>query len=317
VNFGCEILKIIPGYVSTEIDARLSFDTKATISAAKRVIKLYEEAGIGKDRVLVKVASTWEGIDAVKTLQKEGIHCNCTLLFNLAQAIACGDAKATLISPFVGRILDWHKKANPGKIYDSHEDPGVVSVTKIFNYLKKFNYKTAVMGASFRNTGEILELAGCDKLTIAPKLLEELQTMHDITVHKRLDASQLDDMDIQKIEMNEKTFRWMMNEDPMATDKLAEGIRKFAEDLDKLEHNLITLLSAPQTHKANADDAIIKVDHATDNLEQNGSNKIQTEGDHKTEGDNKTEADEKDHKNSESMHEEPKADAAHPVEATQ
>jgi transaldolase len=233
VTFGAEILKLIPGYVSTEIDARLSFDTTATVTAAKRVMKLYEEIGIGKDRVLIKIASTWEGIEAGKKLEKEGIHCNLTLLFSLAQAIACGDAKATLISPFVGRILDWHKKS-AGRDFLPHEDPGVTSVTQIYNYLKKYGYATIIMGASFRNIGEILELAGCDKLTIAPKLLEELKAS-DASVPKRLDATQLEDMDIKGIDMNEKTFRWMMNEDPMATEKLAEGIRKFAEDIIKVE----------------------------------------------------------------------------------
>jgi len=248
VNFGAEILKIIPGYVSTEIDARLSFDNKACVAAAKRLIKLYEEVGVAKDRVLIKIASTWEGIEACKELEKAGIHCNLTLVFSLAQAIACGDAKATLISPFVGRILDWHKKANPGKVYQAHDDPGVVSVTQIYNYLRKFEYKTIVMGASFRNVEEIMELAGCDKLTIAPKLLDELQSMADHSVPKRLDATKLEDLDIEPIDMNEKMFRWMLNEDPMATEKLSEGIRKFAEDLIHLEAKITKIFESGQAN---------------------------------------------------------------------
>ena len=233
VNFGKAILKIVPGRVSTEVDARLSFDTKATIAKARKIIKLYEKAGIPRERILIKIASTWEGIKAAETLQKEGINCNLTLLFSLAQAIACAEGGIKLISPFVGRILDWFKK-NTGKDYTAAEDPGVLSVTAIYNYYKKFGYKTEVMGASFRNKGEITELAGCDLLTISPGLLGELQASSDKIVRK-LDAKEAKKLKLTKIEMNEKTFRWMMNEDAMATEKTAEGIRKFGEDIVKLE----------------------------------------------------------------------------------
>lgn len=235
VNFGVEISKIVPGYVSTEVDARLSFDTEATIAKARRLIELYKEAGVDKSRILIKIAATWEGIEAAKVLEKEGITCNLTLIFSIAQAIACAEAGCTLISPFVGRIMDWHKKAEGKDKYEPHEDPGVVSVTAIFNYYKKFGYNTIVMGASFRNTEEILELAGCDRLTISPQLLEELSASTEPVVQK-LDASKSATMSISKIEMNEKVFRWMMNEDPMATEKLAEGIRNFAADIVKLEN---------------------------------------------------------------------------------
>ena len=233
VNFGKAILKIVPGRVSTEVDARLSFDSKATIAKARKIIKLYEKAGIGRERILIKIASTWEGIKAAEVLQKEGINCNLTLLFSLAQAIACAEGGIKLISPFVGRILDWHKK-NSGKEYSAVEDPGVISVTAIYNYYKKFGYKTEVMGASFRSKGEITELAGCDLLTISPSLLGELAGTSD-TIERKLDAKVAKKLTIDKIEMNEKTFRWMMNEDPMATEKTAEGIRKFGEDIVKLE----------------------------------------------------------------------------------
>jgi len=241
VNFGLEILKIVPGRVSTEVDARLSFDTEASVRKARELIRLYEEAGIPRERILIKVASTWEGIKAAEIIEKEGIHCNLTLLFSQVQAIACAEAGVRLISPFVGRILDWHKKERGVSEIAAPEDPGVVSVTQIFNYYKKFGYPTQVMGASFRNIGEIFELAGCDLLTIAPKLLKELeQTEGRLT--KKLDADAAMTMDIEKITVDEKSFRWMMNEDAMATEKLAEGIRNFTKDLVKLEKQIAPLL---------------------------------------------------------------------------
>ncbi|MGC8864149.1 MAG: transaldolase [Bacteroidales bacterium] len=234
VNFGIEILQIIPGRVSTEVDARLSFDTKGTIAKARELIRLYEEAGYSRERILIKIAATWEGIRAAEVLEKEGIHCNLTLLFSLVQAIACAEARVTLISPFVGRILDWHRKErNLGEV-GPEEDPGVQSVTEIYNYYKKFGYKTEVMGASFRNTGEIVALAGCDLLTIAPSLLKELE-QSDAKVEKRLDSERARQLDITPVHPDEKLFRWLLNEDAMATEKLAEGIRRFAADLRKLE----------------------------------------------------------------------------------
>mmetsp|Transcript_5167 Transcript_5167/g.14880 ORF Transcript_5167/g.14880 Transcript_5167/m.14880 type:complete len:299 (-) Transcript_5167:243-1139(-) len=235
VNFGTEITKIVPGYVSTEVDARLSFDTETTIKKARRIIELYKEAGIDKSRILIKIASTWEGIQAAKVLEKEGITCNLTLIFSIAQAIAVAEVGGTLISPFVGRIMDWYKKNDGVDGYEPANDPGVKSVTKIYNYYKKHGYKTIVMGASFRNTEEILELAGCDRLTIAPALLEKLTAATD-PVEKKLDAEKAAEMDTAKIDMDEKTFRWMMNEDAMATEKLAEGIRNFSKDIVKLEN---------------------------------------------------------------------------------
>lgn len=234
VNFGLEILKIVPGRVSTEVDARLSFDLEGSLARARHIIALYEKAGIDRKRVLIKLASTWEGIKAAEILEKEGIHCNMTLLFSLAQAIACAEAHVTLISPFVGRILDWHKKNEGVASYPPQEDPGVKSVTTIFNYYKKFGYKTQIMGASFRNKEEILELAGCDLLTIAPSLLEELKTGKG-TVAKKLDAAKAKQAGIEKMHLDEKTFRYMLNDDAMATEKLAEGIRNFAKDIVKLE----------------------------------------------------------------------------------
>jgi transaldolase len=234
VNFGVEITKIVPGYVSTEVDARLSFDTEATIAKARKIIELYNEAGVDKSRILIKIAATWEGIKAAEVLEKEGISCNLTLIFSIAQAIACAEASCTLISPFVGRIMDWYKKNDGVDGYKPSEDPGVKSVTSIYNYYKKYGFNTIVMGASFRNVEEILELAGCDRLTIAPTLLETLTSNSD-EVPQKLDASKSSDMDIAKIEMSEKTFRWMMNEDAMATEKLAEGIRNFTSDIEKLE----------------------------------------------------------------------------------
>jgi transaldolase len=241
VNFGLEILKIVEGRVSTEVDARLSFDTEGTIKKARQIIALYKEAGIEKERILIKIAATWEGIEAAKILEKEGIHCNLTLLFSQIQAIACAEADVKLISPFVGRILDWHKKARSVDEIPAKEDPGVISVTNIFNYYKKFGYKTEIMGASFRNIGEICELAGCDLLTISPALLHELQNTEG-KLEKKLDEKLAMQMEISKIELDEKKFRWLMNEDAMATEKLAEGIRNFTKDLLKLEAQIAKLL---------------------------------------------------------------------------
>ena len=234
VNFGCEILKHVPGRVSTEVDARLSFDKTATIAKARQLISLYEEAGISKSRILIKVAATWEGIKAAEELEKEGICCNLTLLFSFAQAVACADAGVTLISPFVGRIFDWYKKAEGVDGYAPADDPGVQSVTRIYNYYKKFDYKTVVMGASFRNTGEITELAGCDLLTVSPALLDELRSS-EAAVPAKLDATAAKSMDIEKVKIDEATFRWMLNEDAMSTEKISEGIRNFAADTRKLE----------------------------------------------------------------------------------
>ncbi|MBS0625557.1 MAG: transaldolase [Verrucomicrobia bacterium] len=234
VNFGLEILKIVPGRVSTEVDARLSFDVEGSIERARHLISLYEKAGIDRKRVLIKLASTWEGIQAAERLEKEGIHCNMTLLFSLAQAICCSDAKATLISPFVGRILDWFKKNENVAGYPAPEDPGVKSVTTIYDYYKKFESKTQIMGASFRNKEEILELAGCDLLTIAPSLLEELKKSND-PVTRKLDSAKAKQSPLQKIHLDEKGFRYHLNEDQMATEKLSEGIRNFAKDIIKLE----------------------------------------------------------------------------------
>lgn len=245
VDFGQEILKIVPGRVSTEVDARLSFDGEATMARARGLIKLYEQAGIKRERILIKIASTWEGIKAAEKLEKEGIHCNLTLLFSFPQAVACAEAGVTLISPFVGRILDWYKKARNVESIPAPEDPGVQSVTHIYSYYKKFGYKTEVMGASFRNIGEIVELAGCDLLTIAPKLLEELRTTEGKLVRKLDPAAK--NADLKKISLDEKTFRWMLNEDAMATEKLSEGIRHFSADLVKLEKYLRERVHAPAT----------------------------------------------------------------------
>ncbi|HWB59658.1 MAG TPA: transaldolase [Chthoniobacteraceae bacterium] len=233
VAFGMEILKIVPGRVSTETDARLSFDTQGSIDKAHQLIKLYEGNGISRDRILIKIASTWEGIKAAEALSKEGIHCNLTLLFSLAQAIACAEAKVQLISPFVGRIYDWYKAAMK-RDYTGAEDPGVQSVTTIYHYYKKFGYKTEVMGASFRNVSQIIELAGCDLLTISPDLLAKLAASHD-PVERKLNVEAAQASDIKKIPLDEKTFRYMLNDDAMATEKTAEGIRKFAADIVKLE----------------------------------------------------------------------------------
>lgn len=240
VNFGLEILKIIPGRVSTEVDARLSFDIKGSIEKAKFLIHLYEQAGISRNRILIKLASTWEGIQAAEVLEKEGIHCNMTLMFSLAQAIGCAQSNATLISPFVGRILDWYKKST-GKEFAPHEDPGVLSVKEIYNYYKKMGIKTQIMGASFRNTGEILELAGCDLLTIAPPLLKELENTEG-PVERKLDPQKAKTLQIESIQMDEKKFRWMLCEDAMATEKLMEGIRNFTKDIVKLEKHLEQML---------------------------------------------------------------------------
>jgi transaldolase len=234
VNFGLEILKIIPGRVSTEVDARLSFDIVGSVQKARQLISLYEGAGIDRKRVLIKLASTWEGIRAAEQLEREKIHCNMTLLFGLAQAIGCAEVKATLISPFVGRILDWHKKNEGRESYAPDEDPGVVSVTQIYNYYKKMNFHTQIMGASFRNTDEILELAGCDLLTIAPKLLDDLQKTEG-AVPRKLSPEVAMTSPIQKVTVDEKAFRWMLCNDAMASDKLYEGIRNFSKDIVKLE----------------------------------------------------------------------------------
>jgi len=233
VAFGLEILKIVPGRVSTETDARLSFDTQGSIDKAHQLIALYEKSGISRDRILIKIASTWEGIKAAEVLSKEGIHCNLTLLFSLPQAIACAEAKVQLISPFVGRIYDWFKAANK-RDYTGAEDPGVQSVTTIYNYYKKFGYKTEVMGASFRNISQIVELAGCDLLTISPDLLAKLASS-DETLTRKLDAEASKLSAIERQSMDEKTFRYQLNDDAMATEKTAEGIRKFAADIVKLE----------------------------------------------------------------------------------
>lgn len=230
VSVGAELTKLVPGRVSTEVDADLSFDTEASIAKAHQIIADYKSRGIERERILIKLASTWEGIRAAEVLEKEGINCNLTLLFSMAQAVACADAGAFLISPFVGRILDWYKKST-GENYTSETDPGVVSVRAIYNYYKAHGIKTVVMGASFRNTGEIEALAGCDRLTISPQLMDELDADKG-TLTRALSEDKITPVD--KITMDEKTFRWMLNEDAMATEKLAEGIRAFAKDLGKL-----------------------------------------------------------------------------------
>ena len=237
VLFGTEILKIVPGRVSTEVDARLSFDRDGSIAKAKEIIALYAKAGLPRERVLIKLASTWEGIKAAEQLQKDGISCNLTLLFSFPQAVACAEAKVQLISPFVGRILDWHKK-NEGRDFAPTEDPGVKSVAQIYTYYKKFGYKTEVMGASFRNKGEILELAGCDLLTISPALLAELAASND-PVSRKLDPAAATDAKVDRVSFDEKAFRFAFNEDPMANDKTAEGIRQFAADILKLEQLIL------------------------------------------------------------------------------
>lgn len=232
IVFGVEITGIIPGRVSTEVDARLSFDTEATLEKARKLIRLYHAKGIGRERILIKIASTWEGLQAAKILEEEGIHCNLTLLFSLAQAIVAAENGITLISPFVGRIYDWYKK-DTGKDYSGPEDPGVQSVQKIYHYYKHFGYGTEVMGASFRIVGQIIELAGCDLLTISPNLLEELKSSTEPLVRK-LDPEMAKSEPIDRIPMDEKTFRWMLNADAMATEKLADGIRRFDSDTNEL-----------------------------------------------------------------------------------
>uniref|UniRef100_A0A6V3N9A6 Transaldolase n=2 Tax=Lotharella globosa TaxID=91324 RepID=A0A6V3N9A6_9EUKA len=235
VGFGVEISKLVPGVVSTEVDARLSFDTEATIAKARSLVKMYKDLGVDPSKkVLIKIASTWEGIQAAKVLEAEGIHVNMTLLFSMCQAIACAEVGATLISPFVGRIMDWYTAKTGTKYIDGKDDPGVESVTKIYNYYKKFGYKTIVMGASFRNKGQIIELAGCDKLTIAPKLLKALKESKE-PVAEKLNDEAASKMEFEKISIDEKKFRYMLNEDAMGTEKLAEGIRKFGVAAQSLE----------------------------------------------------------------------------------
>jgi len=241
VAFGLEILKIVPGRVSTEVDARLSFDTAATVERARGIIALYAAAGISKDRILIKIASTWEGIQAARILEKEGIHCNLTLLFHLVQAVACAEGGIRLISPFVGRILDWHKAARKVDSIPATEDPGVLSVQGIYDYYQTFGHQTQIMGASFRNVGEIVELAGCELLTISPDLLSELAKTEGTLVTK-LTPERAKKNPAAKVACDEKSFRWALNEDPMATEKLAQGIRAFAADLVKLEGLLQPLL---------------------------------------------------------------------------
>jgi transaldolase len=240
VNFGREILRHVSGRVSTEADARLSFDTEGTIAKARRLLARYEQAGISRERVLVKVASTWEGIAAARQLEREGVHCNMTLLFSFAQAVACADAGVTLISPFVGRIYDWHRQARKVEDIPLADDPGVASVVRIYRYYKKFGYPTQIMGASFRKPGQILALAGCDLLTIAPELLESLAKTQG-EIQRKLSPEEARQADIERIALDEKTFRWMHNEDAMAVEKLAEGIRRFDADTRKLEQRVRAL----------------------------------------------------------------------------
>jgi transaldolase len=236
IAFGIELTKIVPGYVSTEVDSDLSFNTEATVEKAKQIINSYEQSGVPRNRILIKIAGTWEGIQAVKKLESEGISCNCTLIFSLTQAVACAEAGAFLISPFVGRILDWFK-ANSSKDFDATNDPGVESVEKIYNYFKKYNYNTIVMAASFRNKEEIINLAGCDKLTISPSLLEELNKSEG-DLDQKLSQDQSSQIVINRINVNESSFRWHLNENQMASFKLAEGIRLFNKDLLKLKETI-------------------------------------------------------------------------------
>jgi transaldolase len=234
VLFGSEILKVVPGRVSTEVAASLSFDTPGTVAKARKLISLYQRKDVSRERILIKIASTWEGIQAANELEREGIHCNLTLLFSFAQAVACAEAGVTLISPFVGRIYDWYKKEGGGKEILPDQDPGVASVTRIYDYYKKYGYKTQIMGASFRNVNQIVRLAGCDLLTISPDLLDQLEQTEG-TVERRLDPANAKASKDERLSLNEKDFRWMHNEDAMATEKLAEGIRKFNSDAQKLE----------------------------------------------------------------------------------
>lgn len=238
VNFGMEILRIVPRRVSTEVDASLSFNMQRSVDKARKLIGMYESEGISRNRILIKLASTWEGIRAAEVLEKEGIHCNLTLLFSMPQAIACAEAKVQLISPFVGRIYDWYKKDRGVDHIPGKEDPGVQSVAEIYNYYKKFGYRTEVMGASFRNTEEIVELAGCDLLTISPNLLAVLERMEDV-LEPRLTAEKAMKADITRLEMDEGLFRWLLNEDAMATEKLSEGIRRFNADLLRLKEMVV------------------------------------------------------------------------------
>ena len=242
VRFGVSILEIVPGRVSTEVDARLSFDRKGSLAKARSLIERYEQLGFSRDRVLIKLATTWEGVEVSRELEKEGIHCNMTLLFSIVQAIACAEAGSQLISPFVGRILDWYKQKT-GDDFVGADDPGVKSVTEIYNYYKKFGYKTEVMGASFRNTGEIKELVGCDLLTISPNLLQEMKEDHSV-LSLKLSEAKAQESDLSKIEIDESAFRFQMNEDEMATTKLAEGIRKFSADVCSLEKMLGEMLAS-------------------------------------------------------------------------
>jgi len=248
VAFGKKILQIIPGRVSTEVDARISFDTDATVAQAHSIIDKYEKAGVSRDRVLIKIASTWKGIRAAERLEKEGIHCNLTLLFGIHQAVACAEAGVTLVSPFVGRILDWYKK-DTGKDYKGADDPGVQSVTRVYNYFKHFGYKTQVMGASFRNTGEIIELAGCDLLTISPQLLKELDSTEG-TLERKLDPGKAKSMQIEKLNIDEASFEKMHAADRMAHDKLSEGIDGFSKALVQLEQLLAKRLAELESSKA-------------------------------------------------------------------
>jgi transaldolase len=243
VQFGREILKHVAGRVSTEVDARLSFDTGKSVERARRIIGLYEKSGVKRERILIKLASTWEGIRAAHKLEREGIHCNMTLLFSFAQAVACADAGVTLISPFVGRIYDWHRQARKVEDIPIEEDPGVASVTRIYTYYKKHGYATQVMGASFRKTGQILALAGCDLLTIAPDLLEKLSNAQG-ELTRRLSPEKAKSQSLEKLSLDEAGFRWLHNEDAMATDKLADGIRRFDADARKLEKLIISLGAA-------------------------------------------------------------------------
>jgi transaldolase len=242
VLFGCEILKVVPGRVSTEVAASLSFDTAATVAKARKLISLYEKNGVSRERILIKIASTWEGIRAAELLETEGVHCNLTLLFSFAQAVACAEAGVTLISPFVGRIYDWYKKEGGGAEIPPDKDPGVASVTRIYNYYKKYGYKTQVMGASFRNVNQIVRLAGCDLLTISPELLDQLEKTEG-TLERKLDPAKAQLNKEPRLHLDEKTFRWMHNEDAMATEKLAEGIRKFNSDASHLQEYALSQIT--------------------------------------------------------------------------
>ncbi len=243
VLFGCEILKVVPGRVSTEVAASLSFDSAGTIAKARKLISLYEKKGVARERILIKIASTWEGIQAAALLEQDSIHCNLTLLFSFAQAVSCAEAGVTLISPFVGRIYDWYKKERGGAEIPPDQDPGVASVTRIYNYYKKYGYKTQVMGASFRNMNQVVRLAGCDLLTISPELLDQLEQAEG-TLDRKLDPTKAKASKEERLHVDEKTFRWMHNEDAMATEKLAEGIRKFNSDAHHLEEYALSQVAA-------------------------------------------------------------------------